>query len=204
MKTILCFGDSNTYGYIPAVGGRYDETIRWTGVLSEMLADKDCLVIEAGQNGRTTVFDDPVDPGRNGSKVLPGLLKQYPHTDCVMVMLGTNDCKVRFFADAKAIACGMEKLLQQLRAYDSGMRIVLISPVPMTEPATEDGSFDAESLVKSGQLAPLYRELAERYRCRFLDAAEVAAVSPADGVHFDPAAHRQLAQALAELFLAEM
>ena len=56
MKRIVCFGDSNTYGFIPGKGNRYDEHTRWTGRLSELLAPKGYTVIEQGKNGRTTVF----------------------------------------------------------------------------------------------------------------------------------------------------
>ncbi len=37
MKNILCFGDSNTYGYNPENGGRYDDASRWTGILQDIL-----------------------------------------------------------------------------------------------------------------------------------------------------------------------
>ena len=57
-KRILCYGDSNTYGYIPT-GGRYDEHIRWPMRMGEVLGG-DYAVIEEGFNGRTCVFDDPV------------------------------------------------------------------------------------------------------------------------------------------------
>lgn len=58
MKTILCFGDSNTYGYRPDTGKRYAEDTRWTGILREKLKDRKIEVIEEGLVGRTTVFED--------------------------------------------------------------------------------------------------------------------------------------------------
>ena len=64
MKQILCFGDSNTYGYIPENGKRYAYADRWTGILSERLKDEDCRVIEEGLCGRTTVFEDELRIGR--------------------------------------------------------------------------------------------------------------------------------------------
>lgn len=73
MKTILCYGDSNTWGYIPAAGERLPYEARWTGVLQKSLGDR-CRVIEEGLNGRTTVWDDPFKPGRNGLKALRPIL----------------------------------------------------------------------------------------------------------------------------------
>ena len=33
MKKIICYGDSNTFGYNPKDGSRFDENIRWTSDL---------------------------------------------------------------------------------------------------------------------------------------------------------------------------
>ena len=72
MKNILCFGDSNTYGFVPGVGTRYDRDTRWTGRLAKALGS-DYYVIEEGLNGRTNAFDDPVDfdDTKNGKKAFP-------------------------------------------------------------------------------------------------------------------------------------
>ena len=51
MKKIICFGDSNTYGYNPATGGRFDENTRWPKVLQKLLGE-DYEIFEEGQNGR--------------------------------------------------------------------------------------------------------------------------------------------------------
>lgn len=56
MKTVLCFGDSNTYGLNPKDNSRFDYNTRWTGILDRRLRAKDCRVVEEGLCGRTTVF----------------------------------------------------------------------------------------------------------------------------------------------------
>ena len=40
MKTVICFGDSNTYGYDPPVlsGGRYGPDSRWVDLLAARTA----------------------------------------------------------------------------------------------------------------------------------------------------------------------
>jgi len=47
MTTILCYGDSNTYGYNPVNGLRYPKDVRWTGVLQKLLGEQ-YAVIEEG------------------------------------------------------------------------------------------------------------------------------------------------------------
>ena len=91
MKTILAFGDSNTWGLVPGSKPleRYDRSIRWTGLLEELLDDT--RVIEAGLCGRTTVFEDPLRPGRKGVSALPSVLDSQSPLDLVLIMLGTND-----------------------------------------------------------------------------------------------------------------
>ena len=89
-KTILCYGDSNTWGYISSTGGRYPESVRWTGVMARELGT-DYQVVEAGLNGRTTVFDDPVAPGRNGYEFLHVTMASAAPLDAMIIWLGAND-----------------------------------------------------------------------------------------------------------------
>ena len=90
-KRIVCFGDSNTWGYIPITGERYDESIRWPARLQEKLGYQDYTVVEEGLTGRTTVFDDPFDPELNGLKTMPAVLRSAAPIDVLVFMLGTND-----------------------------------------------------------------------------------------------------------------
>ena len=69
MKTVLCYGDSNTWGYSPIDGTRYARDVRWPGVLRNELGEG-YLVIEEGLNGRTTVWDDPIEGYKNGNQYL--------------------------------------------------------------------------------------------------------------------------------------
>ena len=113
---ILCFGDSNTYGYIPDGSGRYSEDIRWTGLLQKKLASE-ATVIEEGLCGRTTVFQDELRAGRRGSELLPVLLESHYPLNLVTVMLGTNDCKTVYGASAEVIGKGVEQLINQIKQF---------------------------------------------------------------------------------------
>ena len=80
---ILCFGDSNTFGSNPE-GGRYPREIRWPGRLQILLGSDD-YVIEEGMGGRTTVWDDPLEPNRNGLSALPIALLSHKPLDLVIL-----------------------------------------------------------------------------------------------------------------------
>lgn len=105
MKQILCFGDSNTWGYDGESGERLPFKVRWTGRLQKAYEGKDVRIIEEGLCGRTTVFEDPFRQGRRGTALLPTLLETHHPVDLVVLMLGTNDCKTIFGASAEVIRC---------------------------------------------------------------------------------------------------
>lgn len=132
-KRILCYGDSNTWGYVPVTGERYDEDVRFTGVLAGELG-RDYRVVEEGLVGRTTVFSDRMEPERCGIEhLLPFILSQLP-VDWMVIMLGTNDTKTHFHVNAKEIGYGMEELIIKaqhiLRIRGSKAKILLVAPVP--------------------------------------------------------------------------
>ncbi len=203
MKNILCFGDSNTFGTNP-LGGRHPREIRWPGRL-QMLLGEEYYVIEEGMGGRTTVWDDPLEPGRCGIQMLPIALHSHRPLDLVILMLGTNDCKAHFHASPKVIARGMENLCRLVQRYDYGAaypvpQILVVSPIFIGEDMDNCpyDSFDGTAPEKSRLLAPLYQKVAETCSCRFLDASRAAGPSDMDQLHMDGENHILLAQAMAE------
>lgn len=199
MKRILCFGDSNTYGYIPGGFGRYGEEIRWTGRLQKKLSSE-AVVIEEGLCGRTTVFQDELRPGRRGVELLPVLLESHAPLDLVILMLGTNDCKTVYGASAEVIGKGIEKLIGQIRTIQPNAGILLISPILLGDDvwkAEYDPEFSKESVEVSKKLKTVYQEIAGRNHCRFLAASDVAEPSDIDREHLDEKGHELLAEAIA-------
>ena len=202
VKRILCFVDSSTYGYIPGgKGRRYGPDVRWTGLLSAWLKPE-CLIIEEGLPGRTTVFEDPILPGRKGSDYFYPCLWSHAPLDMLLLMLGTNDCKMRFGASAKNIASGMETLVRMAIStpvWAATPKVLLISPPPMTPKCFDETSGEEPGSIcseKSCQLAPLYEKAAERLGCAFLDAGVKVQVSGIDGTHMDEIAHFTMATAV--------
>ena len=101
---ILCYGDSNTFGYIPAgYGQRYDARTRWTKRLESMLGNH-FEIIEEGCSGRTTDIDAPGEPWKNGMFTLRTSLSSHKPLDMIILMLGTNDLKTDFHKNEYAIA----------------------------------------------------------------------------------------------------
>lgn len=202
MYTILCYGDSNTWGYRPDTGGRYSIHERWPGVLRDALGDG-YHVIEEGLNGRTTVHDDPFQPGRNGLVYLGPCLRSHAPLELVVLMLGTNDLKPCFSTTEYEIAKGISVLVEQTLHSGAGpaMRapaILLIAP-PLVAPLPAIEAEMPGATARSRQFARHFRAVADLYGCRFLDAAQVVEPSPLDGAHLDREEQRKLGLAVAEV-----
>ena len=198
---ILCYGDSNTFGYIAGDGGRYGRQTRWPGILRERLGGA-FQVYEAGLCGRTTAFEDRTEPGRNGLEKIAGAVKAHEPLDVLIFMLGSNDCQVQYALSAGEIAEGMEKVLKKAKESNSAeAKVLLIAPAVMTDRIAESGfgsEFDANSVNVSRELAREYEALAGRLGCDFLDGTKVTRVSETDGLHLDEEGHRMLAGAVWE------
>ena len=205
MKTVLCYGDSNTYGYDPRTGFRYPASVRWTCRLAALLGP-DYHVIEEGCNGRTTVFDDPVEGWKNGLGYLKPCLNSHKPVDIVVMMLGSNDLKETFHASPEQIAEGAGVLVETIQTFTREKqgfepKIVLVCPPEIGEGITESpfyGSFYENAIERSRQLQALYKSVAERFGCIFVNAAAYIRPSAEDSLHLDPQAHAKLAEVLAE------
>jgi lysophospholipase L1-like esterase len=209
MKTVLCFGDSNTWGYDPDASfgtpfpRRHPRQIRWTGVLAAELG-AEWYVIEEGQNGRTTVHDDPFAPARNGLAYLPACLESQQPLDVVVLMLGTNDLKAVHAAPVGEIATGAGILARMILQSTAGPRnaapkLLLVAPpaVGSLEQDADRGEKLASAEAKARRFPALYRALAAQLGAAFLDSQAHTTPSPIDGVHLDAASHAALGRAVA-------
>lgn len=208
MKRILCYGDSNTWGYNPEsqfsgnhVPARFPEDVRWTGRLANLLGDE-YVVIEEGLDNRTTCFRDPGYYGRSGVDILPVLLESHSPLDLIIIMLGTNDVKTLYSASPHVISAGMERLVHICKntcslPYTSSAdaKILIVAPVRLhADPAGKDWyDFTPESYEKSEKLPAYYQAVAERNGCDFLDASAVISAGNIDGIHLDAEGHEALA-----------
>jgi len=203
-RTVVCFGDSNTYGANPSEPGRHPREVRWPRVMERALGDG-YEVIEEGLNGRCTVWETPIERGRNGLDYLYPCLLSHAPVDLVVIMLGTNDLKSVYRNTAADIACGAARLADEAKSSLAGPdgtppRVVLVAPVPVGPLTAQSEMWGLGAAVEtSRQLARLYRIAAQDHGAVFFDAGSVAQVSPHDGVHLDATACASLGQALAEV-----
>ena len=206
---ILCYGDSNTWGYVPQTDytlprARYPRDVRWPGVLQALLG-RNFYIIEEALNSRTTNLDYAIAPDRNGKTYLLPCLYSHSPLDLVVLSLGGNDTKTYFNRSAEQIRDGLSELVDiiQSSAYGADMihaPQVLITtsviPFPFVEEFQDENGekFLRGVLEKSQKLLGLYAELAEEKGCHFLDLSETVLPSRVDGVHYDEIAHKNCAE----------
>ncbi len=207
MKNVLCFGDSNTWGFMPEsitapFPARHPHDVRWTGILASELG-AGFRVIEEGQNGRTTVHDDPFAAVRNGKAVLPAILESHKPLDLVVLMLGTNDLKNVFGVSPGEIAMGVKVLAQMILSSDAGLTAKPPKLLLMCPPAIGDQQHlpDVAAKFPNGQidsrkLPRHYEALATSLGCCYLNTQTL--IEPgSDGIHLDAVAHAKLGSAVA-------
>jgi len=176
MKTVVCFGDSNTWGYVAGSDGeRYPREVRWPNRLQELLGD-DWEVIAEGLNGRTATFERPDSEGRNGLPYLLPCLHSHAPVDAVVIFLGTND--VNFMDDDRIARC-VARLVEIVRRCDAEPLVVVPPP------------FDGHALGAS---------FAVELDCPLIDLDGVTSYPLVNGdvEHLDAEGHAAVARVVAE------
>lgn len=209
MKRVLCYGDSNTYGYDPNTQGRYPKDVRWPGVLAGLLGEE-YEVIEEGLNNRTTALEPEGEPWRSGAYYLEPCLRSHIPVDLFVLMLGSNDMKTVFCQTAESVGTHVRQLIREIRRvsaeknpWGQSCEILLISPIFVSEriievdDSNEFGGMAAVNL--SRQLPSVYERIAGEEGCIYLNGASCADPSREDGLHLDEDGHRKLAEALAQV-----
>ena len=203
MKTVLCYGDSLTWGYNAETLDRHAFEDRWPSVLAKALGP-DVTVIAEGLNGRTTAYDDHLaDCDRNGARILPTLLHSHAPLDLVIIMLGTNDMKPAIHGSAIVAMKGVERLVKLTRnhvwqvAEWEAPDVLIVAPPQLCETANPVmGAIFRDAIDESAMLASVYRDLADELDCGFFDAGSVAHTTPVDGVHLDAENTRAIGRGL--------
>lgn len=194
---ILCYGDSNTWGYISGSNHlRYGENQRWTRLLSQKLGEQ-FEIIEEGLNSRTLISNDlrPGKEGKNGYEYLIPCLDTHDPIDLVIIMLGTNELKKSFNKTIEEIGDIFEKyfvktiLNRKSQFADKYPKVLVIAP-PI---AKDNGSGKYEGAYeKSLRFNEIYKEIADRNECYFVDNTSLE--PGVDGVHLTEKSHELLAE----------
>lgn len=206
MKRILCFGDSNTWGYVPGTGERYPDDVRWTGVVQNLLGQS-YKIIEDGINGRTTVWENPYLTCRSGIEGIGYSLLSARPLDLVVVMLGTNDL---VYTNGYGYSQGLPQILRRIlhaqgfyqdtsKIFTNGPKVLLVSPVrlhPDVERIKPDAPIGAR-YADSCRFAEWTAQVAKEYNVPWVDAAAVAGSSEVDGLHLTPEGHRAIGELVA-------
>ena len=174
---VICYGDSNTYGYdgTDPYGGRLTEDARWPELLGRSLG-RECL--NCGLNGRRVPrFPRSIDADLR-------LLSRAREGDLIIIMLGTNDLLCG--AGPEETADHMRHFLEKLREARPNCALLLTAPPP--------------AVIEGEDLSPDFSELAEAYKAAaqelgvcFADTTQWQIPTAGDGVHFSERGHRLFA-----------
>jgi lysophospholipase L1-like esterase len=210
---VLCYGDSNTYGYDPTDGLRYTSEVRWTGLLQHLLGGG-YHIIEEGCKGRTVSVKPEDEPWKFGYSSLKAILNTHKPIDVFVMMLGTNDLKRGFHATPESVSEGVRRTMLTTASFLEEKQGfcpigVLIVPPEISEGIAHSPfsrSFDADVAPgQSRQLPLLYSKVADDLnsagimQCTLLNSQQIIQPSEADCLHLMPEAHRALAEALTKI-----
>lgn len=186
MRKILCFGDSNTYGFNPKDGSRYDINTRWSGRLKNI-----CEVTEAGCNNRTAFSDNPAGDNFTGYKILPQYLKQ--HFDYIFVQIGINDLQKSYNVNFNDFENGMTKFFNLIKLYSTSSKVIILAPCVIKENILNSYFklfFNENSIEKSKLILPVYKKIAKQNNYTLVDLNEITDTSNIDGLHYEPEQHK--------------
>jgi lysophospholipase L1-like esterase len=184
VKTIVCFGDSNTWGYVPdSEWGRYPRDVRWPARLATALADE-AEVIAEGLNGRTATIESPVAEGRNGLPYLVPCLRSHAPVDLLVIYLGTNDA---YWLEPIVVAGSIGRLVKVARTAEAGPDrgapdVLVVCPPPFG----------------GHELGPAFKEVCDELGCELLDLDGIATYSKLDDTHLEEDGHIAVAAAVEE------
>ena len=198
MKKIICYGDSNTFGYNPLDATQYDENTRWTFVLQNNLGTE-YEVINEGMCDRTGFVNNPKGFLFSAQKHFPKLISKSEDIDLLIIWLGTNDLQFQYDIKEGAIEKGLEKLINI--AQEKAKSIIIIPPVILSEKVLDgffNFQFDKTSIIKSRKIGRIFRTLANVYHCEYFDVNKITTPSDIDGLHYDENSHKLIGEKLAE------
>ena len=198
MKKILCYGDSNTFGYNPSDTSRYDEKTGWTALLQADLGSG-YEIIEEGVCDRTGFVHNPKGFLLSAREHFPQMLSKKDNVDLIILAVGTNDLQFQYNITFSDIENGLKNLIQA--AQKKVKQIILIPPVVLNEKVLEgyfSFQFDNMGIEKSKQAGEIYNKLAKLYNCRIFDINKFVKPSDIDGLHYDSISHKIIADKLSD------
>ena len=201
MKKIICYGDSNTFGYNPVNSSRFDEDTRWTSLLQKRLG-AEYEVINEGLCDRTGFVNNPKGFLYSAPKHFPKFITKSDNFDLLILWIGTNDLQFQYDISMGTIEKGLENLIKLAGAKTKN--IVIIPPVILSEKVLEgffSFQFDKNGITKSRKVGRIYRTIAGIYHCNYFDINKYVKPSDTDGLHYDKASHKLIAENLSDFIV---
>jgi lysophospholipase L1-like esterase len=195
IRTLLCYGDSNTWGLDPATQCRFPREVRWPGRLQNALG-ADWHVVEEGLNGRTTTLDSALLKGRNGLDYLLPCLDSHAPLDAVIISLGTSDLAHRYGMTATDIARAAGRLASLVAVSGAGHEGASPLPILACPPLLGETDWNedwAGAAEKAALLGDRFATVAARLGLEMIDLGSVARCSAVDGIHLDAEGHAAIA-----------
>lgn len=202
MKKILCFGDSNTYGYNPKDSTRLND--RWSALLKQKLFSFGFEVVEQGHNNRKCFIDDG-SLELTSPRILPRVFnKTY---DYLVLAVGINDTQKLYSTTQEDFKQGIINLVNIARKISPSIRILILSPSILKDSVVNhfyfSNLFDYSSIQKSKEIFSAYKSAAIETKCDIINLDDYASVSNIDGLHYDSLAHKTIAEKLFQYFTLE-
>lgn len=188
-KEVLCFGDSNVFGYNPSDGSRYPADIRWSGLVKEYFKNK-LKIVEAGCNNRT-IFENPNGKNYSGIDILKEyLLKKYFG---IVFLIGINDFQNIYTISDETLYLGLENLILISRKIVPDIKILLLCPNKLDDRILSGPFsllFDKKSISKSQSVEKIYSNIAKKYKTDYINLNDFVKTSSIDGLHYDVNNHK--------------
>ena len=199
MKKVICYGDSNTFGYNTKDGSRFDGNTRWTSLLQKNLGEK-YEVINEGMCDRTGFVNNPNGFLFSAPKHFPELIASIENIDILILWIGTNDLQFQYNISFETIEKGLNNLIK-IGKTKSG-KIIIIPPVILNEKILKSNfncQFDKTSITKSKETVKIYKKFANIHHCDFFDINELVKTSDLDGLHYNKNSHKIIADELTKI-----
>ncbi|MDB5182335.1 MAG: hypothetical protein JWO47_119 [Candidatus Saccharibacteria bacterium] len=191
MKTILCYGDSNTWGS-QGQGARMPHEQQWPHILKKLLGD-DFYVVQEGLGGRVAGSFEHDDPAKNGKDSFEVIYRSAAPVDLVIIGLGANDLKTKYGQSAEDIFSNLMWYVAKTEEL-KGRNYVVVPKIMYVTPANFDADknyYDADEAVRQELIQKLE---ASGYPVIILNSMELAG----DKLHFTEADHQKIAKLVVE------
>ena len=199
MKKILCYGDSNTFGFNPKNNSRYDDNTRWTALLQKKLG-AEYNVINEGMPNRTGFVDNPEGVLFSSQKHFPETLSKIDSLYILILAIGTNDLMFQYDVTFDTVEKGLDNLIKT--AKEKTKNIIIVPPTILKENILNSffsSMFDKTSILKSKEAGKVFKQIADKNQCIYFDINEFVSPCDIDGLHYDENSHKIIANKLAEL-----